>query len=139
MLEPNSDAGADEIRGVLQGLRGIGGLAIRTHLSREKFISWMAQCDVMIGNSSSGIIEAASFGTPVVNVGSRQNMRETGPNVVTVGIDEPSIGAAIEAALRSPRPSAVNIYGDGHSGERIVEHLATIPIGSELLVKCNVY
>lgn len=139
MLEPNSDAGADEIRGVLQELRGVGGLAIRTHLTREKFISWMAQCDVMIGNSSSGIIEAASFGTPVVNVGSRQNMRETGPNVVTVGTDEPSISAAIEAALRSPRPAAVNIYGDGHSGERIVEHLATIPIGPELLAKCNVY
>ena len=139
MLEPNSDAGADEIRGVLYKLKGVEGLAIRTHLTREKFASWMAQCDVMIGNSSSGIIEAASFGTPVVNVGSRQNLREAGPNVVTVGTDESSISRAIDAALRAPRPAAVNIYGDGHAAERIVEHLATVPLGPELLAKCNAY
>ena len=139
MLEPNSDAGADEIRGVLDKLREVEGLVIRTHLTREKFASWMAQCDVMIGNSSSGIIEAASFGTPVVNVGSRQNMRAAGPNVVTVGTDEPSISGAIEAALRQPRPATANIYGDGHAGERIAELLATVSIGPELLAKCNAY
>jgi GDP/UDP-N,N'-diacetylbacillosamine 2-epimerase (hydrolysing) len=99
----------------------------------------MAQCDVMIGNSSSGIIEAASFGTPVINVGSRQNLREAGPNVVTVGTDESSISRAIDAALRAPRTAAVNIYGNGHAAERIVEHLATVPLGPELMAKCNAY
>jgi GDP/UDP-N,N'-diacetylbacillosamine 2-epimerase (hydrolysing) len=138
-LEPNSDAGADEIRGALGELRSGPDFAIRTHLPREKFASWMAQCDVMIGNSSSGIIEAASFGTPVVNVGLRQRLREAGPNVVTVDADQRSISDAIAAAVRAPRPAAINIYGDGHAGERIVESLATLELGPELLAKCNAY
>ncbi len=139
MLEPNSDAGAAQIREALRALENSPDVAIRTHLTRDRFISWMAQCDVMIGNSSSGIIEAASFGTPVVNVGSRQNLREAGTNVVNVAADESSIAAAIAAALRGPRPDAYNIYGDGKAGERIVERLATIGLGPELLAKCNAY
>jgi GDP/UDP-N,N'-diacetylbacillosamine 2-epimerase (hydrolysing) len=139
VLQPNSDAGAAEIREVLTELERTEGLAVRTHLARDRFLSWMAQCDVMIGNSSSGIIEAASFGTPVVNVGNRQNLREAGANVVTVPPDEASITAAIGAVLRNPRPKPTNIYGDGHAGERIVELLATVELGHTLLAKCNAY
>lgn len=139
MLLPNSDAGSAEIREELRRLEGSRDLAIRTHLRRERFIAWMAQCDVMIGNSSSGIIEAASFGTPVVNVGNRQNLREAGANVVTVPADEDAIAAAIGAALRTPRPRADNIYGDGRAGERIVERLATVELNPSLLAKCNAY
>lgn len=139
MLQPNSDAGSAEIREELRRLEGSRDLAIRTHLARERFIAWMAQCDVMIGNSSSGIIEAASFGTPVVNVGNRQNLRETGANVVTVPADEDAIATALGAALRNPRPMADNIYGDGRAGERIVERLATVELGPSLLAKCNAY
>jgi GDP/UDP-N,N'-diacetylbacillosamine 2-epimerase (hydrolysing) len=139
MLEPNSDAGAAEIRDALARFRETPGIAIRTHLPRETFISWMAHCDVMIGNSSSGIIEAASFGTPVVNVGARQNLRESGENVNHVPVDTPAIAGAIAAALRSARPAPLNIYGDGHAGERIVERLATLDLAPEWLVKCNAY
>lgn len=139
VLEPNSDAGAGDIREALAGFRADADVSIRTHLPRDRFISWMAQCDVMIGNSSSGVIEAASFGTPVVNVGPRQNLREAGANVVTVGADEAAIAAAIGAALRLPRASVANIYGDGRAGERIVEHLATVSLGADLLAKCNAY
>jgi GDP/UDP-N,N'-diacetylbacillosamine 2-epimerase (hydrolysing) len=139
VLQPNSDAGAAEIREVLNESARNEGLAVRTHLARDRFLSWMAQCDVMIGNSSSGIIEAASFGTPVVNVGNRQNLREAGANVVTVPADEASITAAIGAALRNPKPKPINIYGDGHAGDRIVELLATVELGPTLLAKCNAY
>lgn len=139
VLQPNSDAGAAEIRDALNDLERADGVAVRTHLARDRFLSWMAQCDVMIGNSSSGIIEAASFGTPVVNVGNRQNLREAGANVATVPANESAITAAIISALRSPRPASTNIYGDGHAGERIVERLATIELGPELLAKCNAY
>jgi len=139
MLEPNSDAGAAEIRGALADYRADPDVAVRTHLARDRFVSWMAQCDVMIGNSSSGIIEAASFGTPVVNVGPRQNLREAGANVVTVGSDEAAIANAIGAALRLPRAARSNIYGDGRAGERIVELLAAATLGPALLGKCNAY
>lgn len=138
VLEPNSDAGSDAIREALAELRDPA-ISVRTHLPRDRFISWMAQCDVMIGNSSSGIIEAASFGTPVVNIGSRQNLREAGANVASVPADEPAIAAAIRNSLRGPRPLARNIYGDGSAGERIVERLATTALGPELLVKSNAY
>jgi GDP/UDP-N,N'-diacetylbacillosamine 2-epimerase (hydrolysing) len=139
MLEPNSDAGASEIRDVLQGLAGARDVVIRKHLPRDQFVSWMAQCDVMIGNSSSGIIEAASFGTPVVNVGIRQNLRESGGNVVTVSAEYAAISEAIASALRASRLPAINIYGDGRAGERIVELLATISLGQDLLAKYNEY
>jgi len=139
MLEPNSDAGAGEIRDALGAFRVDPDVVIRTHLPRDRFISWMAQCDVMIGNSSSGVIEAASFGTPVVNVGNRQNLREAGANVIAVGTDEAAISAAIGAALRLPRAARGNLYGDGRAGERIVEHLANVPLGPHLMAKCNVY
>ena len=139
MLEPNSDAGAPDIRQALDEVRGVPGITIRTHLPRDRFVSWMSQCDAMIGNSSSGIIEAASFGTRVVNVGRRQNLRECGSNVTTVGNDVAAISAALAAALRAPRTRDPNVYGDGHAGERIVERLAGTVLDHALLAKCNVY
>jgi GDP/UDP-N,N'-diacetylbacillosamine 2-epimerase (hydrolysing) len=139
MLEPNSDAGAGGIRAVLDEMRCSPGISIRAHLPRDRFVSWMAQCDVMIGNSSSGIIEAASFGTPVVNVGRRQNLRECGANVTSVGNDAPSIARAIVTALGMRRFARDNIYGDGRAGERIVECLATVPLSPGLLAKSNAY
>ena len=98
----------------------------------------------------AGIIEAASLGTPVVNVGSRQNLRERNANVVDVAVDVAdvpvevaNVAVAIEAALRSaldhgPWPRE-NIYGDGHSGERIADWLATLPLDRRLLEKANAY
>lgn len=139
VLQPNSDAGATDIRHALSEMECADGVVVRTHLTRDRFLSWMAQCDVMIGNSSSGIIEAASFGTPVVNVGNRQNLRETSGNVVTVPANESAITAAIVSVLRNPRPAPTNIYGDGHAGERIVELIATIELGPALVVKYNAY
>ena len=68
--------------------------AFVVHLSREQFATAMRYCAVMAGNSSAGIIEAASFGTPVVNVGERQNLRERNRNVNDCGNDEQAIRQA---------------------------------------------
>lgn len=138
-LMPNSDAGSDAVRDALNGRAGTPGLHLATHLPREVFVSWMACADLMIGNSSAGIIEAATFGTPVVNIGSRQGLRERNGNVTDVAASAPAIAAAVNAALAKGRRARANAYGDGRTAERIVEFLATIPLDPVVLMKTNAY
>lgn len=139
-LRPNSDAGASLIREVLDSYQDQPGVAVLTHLPRRNYISWMAAADVMVGNSSSGIIEAASVGLPVINAGSRQQLREHSDNVThVVEIRADAIRDAIVRALRSGRTSCPNIYGDGTAGERIVALLARLPADPTVMNKCNAY
>lgn len=138
-LMPNSDDGSDAIRDVLTLKYREGSIALRTHLKRSEFVSWMSAVDVMIGNSSSGIIEASTFGTPVVNVGSRQNLRERNANVIDVPVGTDEIRAALKAALKHGRYPNINIYGDGSAGKRIVELLATADLSYCRLTKSNAY
>lgn len=92
----------------------------------------LASADVVIGNSSSGLFEAASFGVPVVNVGTRQQGRSRPANVISIGEAADEVTSAIEAAL-SPAFAAsleglVNPFGDGHASERIVAVLRDSPL-----------
>lgn len=103
------------------------------------YLSFMKHSSVMVGNSSSGIIEAPSFGTPVVNIGIRQDGRERGTNVIDVDHDEREIITALKKAL-SPSflqkaRSSKSPYGDGKASERIVKTLSSISINSQLLEK----
>lgn len=138
-LTPNSDAGGWLIRKILKHREGREGLVVRTHLERPEFLSWMSAVDIMIGNSSSGIIEAASFDTPVVNVGSRQDGRERSGNVVDVVAEEDEIVRGIDTAMAMKGEKWENIYGDGHATPRIVELLETLPLSGEVLLKSNAY
>ena len=99
----------------------------------------MAKCDFMIGNSSAGIIEAASFNTPVINLGSRQNLRERSLNVVDVPLERAPILDAIAAVLKAGRQTVVNVYGDGAAAQRIASLLRVLPVDSALLAKINAY
>lgn len=137
-LRPNSDGGSAAIRAVLDERTGRPGLVVHTHLSREAFVNWMAVADLMVGNSSAGIIEAASFGTPVLNVGNRQKLRERNANVVDVPASPDLIRTVLRTHDFQKLPDRTNIYGDGRSDDRIATLLATLPsdgIGS----KCNAY
>ena len=138
-LEPNADAGA---RGVLQALEdGVlprGSLRVR-HLDRALFARAMRHAAVMVGNSSAGIIEAASFGTPVVNVGDRQRLRERNANVVDVPPEASALSTALDQALRHGRFEAINCYGDGQAGPRIVDRLVQLPLDASFLEKANAY
>jgi GDP/UDP-N,N'-diacetylbacillosamine 2-epimerase (hydrolysing) len=138
-LEPNADAGAGGIRLVLDRYRAQRNVRILTHLSRPDFISWMAAADIMVGNSSSGIIEAASFGLPVVNVGTRQQFRERNANVTDAPADYEPIRSAIALTLSRSRPQPGNAYGGDDVSGRIVELLGGLPLGPELLFKSNAY
>lgn len=138
-LRPNADFGGDAIRNLLDTESGSPDFKLYTHFPRQEFISWMAVADVMIGNSSAGIIEAASFGTPVINVGSRQNLRERNANVLDSEADEVAILSALDHILEVGRFPCNNIYGDGDSASRITDLLANIDLPSSLLDKACAY
>ena len=90
----------------------------------EHYGPLLAGAACLIGNSSSGIREAAFLGTPVVNVGTRQSGRQRSANVVDVDYDRAQIAAAVLAQLATGRRPPDHVYGDGHAGRRIVDILA---------------
>ena len=105
----------------------------------EAYFSVLSRVGAMVGNSSSGIIEAPSFRLPVVNVGSRQHGRTRAANVIDVEPERTAIASAIDRAIdpgfRRSLDGLVNPYGDGHAAARIVEVLTTVPIDERLLRK----
>ena len=141
VLAPTSDAGGAAILQVWREQLPALGLDYRllTHLPRDQYLAALAVVDVMVGNSSSGIIEAASFDLPVVDVGSRQQARERSANVVHNDVKADEIAASIGLILANGRQPVINVYGDGRSAGRITELLATAPLPPSLLAKLNVY
>jgi UDP-N-acetylglucosamine 2-epimerase (non-hydrolysing)/GDP/UDP-N,N'-diacetylbacillosamine 2-epimerase (hydrolysing) len=136
-LYPNGDPGSDGIIAALE--RQSSRAAVRRHLPRQEFLQALVTADVMIGNSSCGLIEASYTGTPVVHVGERNTGREHGENVLFAPIQEDAIRTALTRALspdfkqqatRSPCP-----WGDGTAGERIATILAETPLTPDLLAK----
>ena len=138
-LDPNADAGSREILDVLDGATWPAGSVRVRHLPRPQFAAALRHCEVLVGNSSAGIIEAATFGTPVVNVGDRQRLREHDANVADVACDAARVEEAVRAALGHGRWPWDNRWGDGHAGERIAALLAAVPLGPHLLEKINTY
>jgi GDP/UDP-N,N'-diacetylbacillosamine 2-epimerase (hydrolysing) len=138
-LMPNADGGSEAVRQVLTEARGQNAVTVRTHLARPDFIAAMAHADLMIGNSSAGIIEAASFGTPVINVGRRQNLRERNANVRDIMAESAALNEAIGDALARGRFRVENVYGDGNTAARIADLLATTPLNAALMMKVNGY
>lgn len=138
-LMPNADAGAHFIKKTIEKFTFELKMRTRVNLERRTFLSWMNSADLMLGNSSAGIIEAASYGLPVVNIGSRQNLRERNHNIIDVDIDETQIISGITKALELKRFACKNTYGDGNASERIVRLLETLPFNKALLKKANCY
>ena len=93
----------------------------------------------MVGNSSSGIIEAPSLGLPVVNIGTRQDGRVRAANVIDViferGPIQEAISRAVSPEFRASLKGMMNPYGDGHAAERIVAKLKSVELGDKLLRK----
>jgi GDP/UDP-N,N'-diacetylbacillosamine 2-epimerase (hydrolysing) len=137
-LMPNADAGGDLIRAALRAFVPPE-VRVATHLPRTEFLSWLARADALVGNSSSGIIEAASLGLWVVNVGARQQLRERSENVIDVAPVEAEVRQAVTEVLARPRGRWRNVYGDGKSAERIIEVLGQLPTGRAVLEKINAY
>ena len=140
---PNNDAGSDMTRrGILKG-RDTNTLVFK-NLPREDYLGFLRHAKCIVGNSSSGLLEAPTFGVPAVNIGRRQSMRLRGANVIdVVDFNKDKIVAAITRALTSGfRDAMRNIpspYGDGKSSARILDILDNTPRDSRLLVKQLTY
>lgn len=110
-----------------------------TNLGTAAYLSMMRNSAAMVGNSSSGIVEAASFELPVVNLGSRQRGRVCGKNVIHAEMKADEIVRAIRSALqpafRDHIRGLINPYGDGKAAPRIVEVLKSVPLDRTLLTK----
>jgi UDP-hydrolysing UDP-N-acetyl-D-glucosamine 2-epimerase len=137
---PNADAGSRQlIERVQEFVRTRGRGKLFVNLDPVTYWSLLRQADVVIGNSSSGIMEAASFGIPAVNIGIRQRGREHGENVLHADAKADSILERVRQALspefRESLRGMRNPYGDGHAAQKIVQALATVPLGEELLIK----
>ncbi len=136
---PNADAGS---RALIDRTRALALTRPNTHLFLNldpvTYWSLLGQVDAMVGNSSSGIMEAASFALPVVDIGMRQQGRERGANVLTVPADAEKIESAIQTALSAKFRSLVrgmaNPYGDGSAAKTIAQILTTVDL-ERLLVK----
>lgn len=109
------------------------------NLGSQGYFSLMAIAMVMVGNSSSGIIEAPSFGLPVVNIGTRQTGRVKAANVIDVGYERTEILKGVLQALRPEFRAGLrrlsNPYGLGQASEIIVAKLKGVPLDDRLLVK----
>jgi UDP-hydrolysing UDP-N-acetyl-D-glucosamine 2-epimerase len=134
---PNADAGSHQLMARIRNFCG-------THCDAHLFVnlpsitywSLLREATVLLGNSSSGIMEAASFALPVVNIGMRQQGRERGPNILdaepTVDSIRNRLAVAQHADFRESLRSMTNMYGDGHAAERIVSILTSTPLDNLL-------
>jgi len=125
---PNVDAGADGTSNAIRTFREQDrpdGFHFFKNMRPSDFLRVLLKADVLVGNSSVGIRECSYLGVPVVNIGSRQRDRERGHNVVDVGHDRAEILSAIEKQAEVGTYESDTLYGDGRSGNRIAEVLAT--------------
>lgn len=138
-LAPNADAGSGAILQALDGAALPAGSRRVTHLKRPLFCAAMRHCELLAGNSSAGIIEAATFGTPVVNIGDRQRLRQRSANTLDCAPDAAAIAQALHTQLERGHLACENAWGDGHAAARIAHLLATLPLDRRLLEKVNRY
>lgn len=137
-IAPNSDAGSAEIRAALEAAIGPN-FHLYNNLSRVEFLSLLKHATLLLGNSSAGVIEAASFGIPVVNVGTRQRLRQRNENVFDVDCDKSQIANAIDWAVLQEKLSHDNIYGSGNAGNLITNYLVNVELDKIPLEKVMTY
>lgn len=144
ILYPNSDRGH---RGIIEAIEKHheqstdGSVRVVRSLDYDGYLKLLMRADVLVGNSSSGIIEAATAGTPVVNIGPRQTGRErSGLSVVDANETAPSISAALRSALQKrPIMGRRTVYGQGGVGKRIAVILSKMRLDRFLRTKINTY
>lgn len=121
----NADPGARDIDALIQAYVSRRDRAVfHVSLGSQRYFSALHHCNLVIGNSSSGLLEAPSFCKPTVNIGDRQAGRPRAASVIDCAAESRAICDAINKALALDMRGVVNPYGDGHSAARIVAVLA---------------
>jgi len=139
-LAPNSDSGNRAIfQKLMEFSKKYSFFHMYRNLPRNDYLGILKNCGVLVGNSSSGIIESIYFGIPVINIGIRQKDRERGKNVIDVNENSPnSIFGGIMKALKSKNKKISKkdfIYGTGNSSKKITKILENIKLNDELIKK----
>lgn len=137
---PNTDSGYEAIVEALESWQPRANLRVVPHLGQLRYLSLMREAAVVVGNSSSGILEAPSFAVPVVNIGTRQHRRTRANNVIDATCDRSAIEGAIRRALhdldfRAGLRDCRNPYGDGRCAERTSDILRRLRLGHALTAK----
>lgn len=137
---PNADTGNAPIREAVAAFAATKpGCVYRQSLGRNLYLELLAHADCMVGNSSSGIVEAASFRLPVVDIGDRQKGRLADRNVIRCPGNAAAIAdawrRALDPAFRAGLAGLVNSYGDGRAVPRILAVLQSVPLDRRLIVK----
>jgi UDP-hydrolysing UDP-N-acetyl-D-glucosamine 2-epimerase len=131
---PNVDAGAD---GTSKGIRifrekrRTNNIHFFKNMEPDDFLRLLKNSKCLIGNSSVGIRECSFLGVPVVNIGTRQNGRDRGKNVIDVGYRRMEIVEAVKRHMAHGHYVSDPVYGDGNAGEKIAELLSQIPLSIE--------
>ena len=129
ILWPNSDAGSSIISKVIRKYREkkkLKNARFYKNIPTDSYIQLLNKASCIVGNSSSGIREGAYIGVPCINIGTRQNSRERGKNVIDVNYCEDEIKNALKIQLKKKKYSKDTLYGDGSAGKKIVKILKTI-------------
>jgi len=138
-IAPNSDAGNISIFKDLEKFsKKYNFFQLFPNLPRSDYLGMLSNCSVLVGNSSSGIIEGGYFDIPVVNIGIRQQNRESGKNIIHVkGNSINEIYLSIKKSLMKKKNHSKkhNIYGTGNASKKIVRILETIPLDQSLIQK----
>jgi UDP-hydrolysing UDP-N-acetyl-D-glucosamine 2-epimerase len=142
LVYPNNDAGSVMIQKKIEEYRKPF-IHVERNLKREDYAGLMNVADVIVGNSSSALLEAPSFELPAVNIGRRQAGRYQGINVINVDHDTEQIESAINNALSEEFKQKIkgmkNPYGDGNASGKIVDILKSVDINQRLLNKKLTY
>ena len=131
MLWPNIDAGSEDISRGMRKFREKHQpdyIRFYKNFPVETYLRLMRSAACLVGNSSASIREGAFVGTPAVNIGSRQDGRERGPNVIDVAPERRAIVDAIRRQITHGPYEPAYLYGDGRAGDRIADVLATSPL-----------
>jgi UDP-hydrolysing UDP-N-acetyl-D-glucosamine 2-epimerase len=126
---PNVDAGSEQVAKGIRIFRELGrayGFHFFRNLPPEDFVRLMAHCACMVGNSSAALREGSFLGTPAVTVGTRQQGRERGANLVEVEHDSDQIADAIRGQIAHGPYERSELFGDGTAGLKIAEKLASV-------------
>jgi len=128
---PNVDAGSDGTSNAIRSFREnnvIDHIHFFKNMKPYDFLKFLKNCKCLVGNSSVGIRECAYLGVPVVNIGTRQNGRERGKNVLDTEHHTAFIQHAIQKQVKHGRYLSDNIYGNGDAGVCIANHLSKVPL-----------
>lgn len=132
----NADPGGAAMNAVFAAFAAERANAVyHTSLGQSRYLHALKYGDLCVGNTSSGLYEAPSFGIPTVNIGTRQLGRLKARSVVDCAMNPAAISAAMQAALALPRGQADTLFGDGHASEKIVATLASLDDPRALLQK----